>query len=157
MLDRDYRLVVARLGVRPAEDERAGSCKWQRDQLLDGSAEHRAFRQPPQSRVKRLVDFRIAAEALPGHREELFRLPAVQPQRAKLVGRFEALGGEAGGSSFQHAADLDRVPDVVQRERPNPESRSRERFQQPFLRQPFERHPQLGTGGFDGREERQLG
>ncbi len=156
MLDRDQRFGVALVGAGPAEDERAWRGEGQRDDAFDRSAQHRALRQPPHSGVKRFVDLDVADESIARHREQFFGLPAVQLQRPKLLGALQPLGRHSRGGAFEHAADLDRVPDIVERESPHSEAGRFLRFEQSFVRQAIERQTDRCPRGPEQRHERKL-
>ena len=79
------------------------------------------------------------------------------PQPGEL-GRFAvALGREPSGDPLEGAADLDRVPDVGERELAHRESARGQRFEEAFVRQAVERVPYGGSRGAEARDQSQLG
>ena len=64
--------------------------------------------------------------------------------------------GQLGGGAFQHAADLDPVMDVLDRELGGHESARRTGGQQPLLFQPVEHQSQRRAGNLQPGRERNL-
>jgi len=89
--------------------------------------------------MKRFVDLDIPDESIAGHRHEFFGLPAVQFQRREFIRALEPLSRHSRRGPFEHAAHVDCVPDVIERERAHPETGCGDRLEQSLVRKPIER------------------
>jgi hypothetical protein len=123
--------------------QRAGRGERQHDDRGDRPRQRRAARQIDECRVVGVVQVDVPDERL--RREVLHDLVELLGQfleRLELLHRLEALGGKPCGGALEHAAQLDRVADVGEREGADDEAAAVERLEQALVRKGGQREAQ---------------
>ena len=128
----DEELVLA-AQRRLRREQGAGRGERQRHGVCDRPSERVALREDDERPVVLVVQLDVSLEARPPLADDGVELLGDGDEAGELGRRLEPLGREPRGGAFEHAAELDRIRDVAQREGAHDEPSAGKRAEQPFV------------------------